>query len=71
MAYTMQDGLKLKRMGLNHTQISGQYMMKMKQQLTCNHVQMQGTKPKAQSATPPKHGKHEIWHTITYFPALK
>ena len=46
-------------------------MMKMRQQGTCKHAQMQGTKPKEQSATLPKHDKDEIWHTMTHVPALK
>ena len=37
-----------------------------RQQNTCKHAQMQGTKPKEQSATLPKHDKDEIWHTMTH-----
>ena len=71
MAYTMQDGLKPRWMGLGHTQISGQWMMKSKRQDTHKHAQCKGSKPRAQDTTFQEHGKDGTWKTMAYISALE
>ena len=71
MACAMLNGLKPRWIGLSHVQLSGQWMMKSKQQDTHKHAQCKGSKPMAQDTTLQEHGKDEIWHTMTHIPALK